>query len=185
MKANIGNAPGIAAFVGSAGQVITGPIQEQLFIEGKSFSYEDYHVFDVDEVKLFVFDPALYAGPQLVFSPLVFAASSGPILVQYYANFLGSADGTLLEASNRRFGFDGPLSTIRLNPTPTVPGAYGTRFAGDMVPATGNNPATSTGAGNSAGLPFEPSPTLKTAFTLTNTDGAATYVQIKMTWFEV
>ena len=180
----IGNAPNISAYAGSVNQLRTGSISEDRYIRGKAFSFEDYFIFASGEVKLFVFDPALYLGPLLDFNPIILASTSGPVLLDFYYNFLGAADGTLLMASNRRAGFAGPLGTFRLNPTPTVEGEFGTRFAGDLVPATGLNPNKSAGSANEKSLRFEPSRTLKTAFTLTNLDGANNYLQMKLTWFE-
>ena len=183
MTETIGNISGIAAFAGTAGQLKVGSISEEAFILGKSFSYEDYTLFALaDEEHFIVFNPVLYAGFFLFFDPIALSASSGPVLVDIYAGTDSDEDGTLLGASNRRAAFPGPKSTLRMDPTIND---IGTRFAGDMVPATGNNPNTANGSSNSGGLPFEPIRPGKTAIKFTNLDGADTYLQIKLTWYEL
>lgn len=180
---NIGNISNIAAFAGTAGQIKVGSIAEEAFIQGKAFSYEDYWLFaEADDEHFLVFNPALYAGFFLFFDPISLSASSGPMLVDIYAGTDSDEDGTPLEASNRRAAFPGPKSTLRMDPTIND---IGTRFAGDLVPASGNNPATANGNSNSGGLPFEPIRPAKTAIKFTNLDGADTYLQIKITWFEL
>jgi hypothetical protein len=176
-----GSASGPGATIGLANsQVVTTP-SEELFIQGKAFSFEDYFTFGAAQVKNFIFDPTAFSGNQLVFNPFLFAASSGPLLIDFYANTDADDDGTLLVPSNRRSGFPAPVSVFRLNPTVND---LGTRFAGDSVPATGAGVGNTNGAGNQPGLPFEIDFSLKYAFTITNQDGADTIVQIKTTWFE-
>lgn len=181
----IGNAPRSSAFVGTAGQLKVGSINEETFLLGKSFSFEDYFVFDTAEEKLIVFDPALYLGPQIFVEPVMVAASSGPILLDFYYDFIGASDGTLLSASNRLLGGSAPLSTLRENPTPTVEDVYGTRFAGDMVPSTGVAAPNAKGAASAGGLLFQLNPTVKTAINIKNLDGDDVYVQLKITWYEI
>lgn len=179
----IGNASNISAFAGTAGQIKVGSIFEEAFILEKSFSYEDYLLFELAaDVHTIVFNPAAYAGFMLVMAPLALAASAGPILVDLYHSTDSDEDGTLLGASNRRFLGPAPLSTLRLNPSITD---LGVRFAGDLVPSAGNNPATARGGANSGGLAFEPPRPAKTAVKFTNLDGADTYLEIKLTWFEL
>jgi hypothetical protein len=179
----IGNAPRTSAFAGSAGQVITGTVQENLFIEGKSFSYEDWLTYTADETKTFVFDPTACECVQIVFNPIAFSATAGPIEIKFYVGTTADDDGTLLEASNRRATSSvTPQGIWRLNPSNI---SLGTEFAGDLVPATGVTSATSTGSQNQPNLPFEVLKTSKYAITVKNTDGADTYVQIKSTWFEI
>jgi hypothetical protein len=164
----------------TGGQVVTTP-SEELFVAGKAFSFEDYFIFGSLEVKNFVFDPTAFAGNQIVFNPLLFAGSSGPLLIDFYAGTDADDDGTILVPSNRRVGAPAPASVFRLNPTINDLGA---RFAGDSVPATGAGVGNTNGAGNRAGLPFEIDFSVKYTFTITNQDGADTVVQVKTTWFE-
>lgn len=156
-------------------------LQEQLFIEGKSFSWEDYLLFGADETRTIVFDPTLFEGLNVTFNPFSFSATSGPILIDIYPDVSDVVGGTVLGASNRREGGDPPVSILTLDPTSLT---LGTKFAGDLVPATGLNPATSTGGGNIPGLPFEVDKTKLKALTLHNLDGAGIYVGAKITWFE-
>ena len=69
---------------GAAGQIVTGTIQENLFILGLSFSWEDYLTYAAAEEKIFVFDPTACTCAQLIFNPLVFSANAGPITIDVY-----------------------------------------------------------------------------------------------------
>lgn len=179
-----GTAPGISSFVGAAGQIVTGSIQEDLFIRGRSFSYEDWLVYAADEIKTFVFDPIACTCDQIVFQPFAFSAQSGPIEIGIFAPVTADDDGTLLGASNRRATSPIiPEGILRLNPSNIVKPAD--RFAGDLVPASGTAPANSSGAENTQGLPFEIIPSIKYALTVKNTDGAGVRIQFKTTWFEI
>ncbi|MCK5612881.1 hypothetical protein KAR91_64000 [Candidatus Pacearchaeota archaeon] len=177
----IGNAPLPGSTIGLLGAHLTSTIQENLFVEGKSFSYEDYHTFGADETKIIVFDSTAFEGENLIVNPFGFAATAGPIKIDFYTLVSNNDDGTELFASNRREGFPDPLSVLRLNPT----GFSGTRFAGDLVPATGISVPTGQGSGNQPGLPFELNAAIKHAIGMTNEDGADVVFQMKMTWFEV
>ena len=167
--------------INSSGITIVKSLQEVLLGEGKVFSYEDYFTFDADETKTFVINPAAFAGTRITSLPVVAYSTAGPVLVNYYANTTSDEDGTLLEGSNRRMGFSPPTLTIRLNPTISD---LGTRFTGDIIPATGTAPATSNSSSNIGILPFEISKTYKTSFTIQNKNGADTYLQLKLGWFE-
>lgn len=158
-------------------------ITEQRFAEGKSFSYEDYLIFGASEKKTVVFDATECTCGSVEFESIVFSATSGPVLIDYFAGVTANEDGTVLSQSNR-LPSSGIVSqaVLRLNPTGVVLPA--TKFSGDMVPATGLNPNTSTGSSTTGGLRFELLPGLKYAFTIENLDGAGTYAQIKMTWYE-
>lgn len=183
-KSGIGNAPSHGAAIGLQGSRLTSSISENLFVAGKSFSYEDYLVFSLNEVKTIVLDSSEYTGENLVVLPLVFYATGGPILVDYYTSVISNDDGTLLTPSNRRESFLPPKSLLRLNPT----NFSGDRFTGDIIPATGLGVGNISGQGNQAnvlGLPFELISNVKHAITLENKNGSGVYVQIKLTWFEV
>jgi len=176
-----GNQPN---FAGAAGQLITGSIQENLFILGQSFSYEDWLTYGADETKTIVFDPTGCDCDQLIFNPFAFSAQSGPIEIGIFAPVTADDDGTVLEASNRRATSPiTPEGILRLNPSNIVKPAD--RFAGDLVPATGTAPANSSGGGNMLGLPFEIITSVKYALTIKNTDGADVRIQFKTTWFEI
>ena len=164
------------------GAIITMTFQMQLFVLGKAYSFEDYFVFAADEVVNIVVDPLLYKGLNLVVNPIAFSASAGPVTIDFYAGTDADADGTELEASNRRSTMlTLPKTVLRKNPTINN---IGTRFAGDLVPSTGTAAANSTGATNARDLPFEISNKTKYTIKLTNTNGNDVYVGFKMTWFE-
>lgn len=182
MHSQIGPTPSVSGFAGLANQVVVGSIQENLFIAGRSFSFEDYFTFGASEVKTFVFDPTACGCSQLVINPLIFAATGGPIIVDIYANTTADKDGTLLGVSNRRFGSPATMAELRLDPSNIT---LGTRISGDIVPATGTAPANSTGGANAQGLPFELSKNLKYSITMTNNDGAGVIAVFKFTYFEI
>ena len=181
MQHKIGPSPCITSFAGHAGQVVTGSIQERLFIEGKSFAFEDYFTFDTDEVKTIVVDPKKFAGLNLTFDPILFSATAGPIVLDYYSGVAAGDDGTMLLGSNRRPSFQRPQTIFRINPTIID---IGTRFAGDIVPSTGVAPANSSGSSNTVSLPFELLTIIKYAVKLTNKNGAGVIVSMKVNWFE-
>lgn len=171
-------------FAGAAGQLVTGSIQENLFIQGRSFSYEDWLVYGADETKTFVFDPTACTCDQIVFQPFAFSAQSGPVEIEIFAPVTADDDGDVLGASNRRATSPiTPDGILRLNPSNIALPAD--RFAGDLVPASGTAPANSSGAENTQGLPFEIIPSIKYALTVKNTDGAGVRILFKTTWFEI
>jgi hypothetical protein len=170
---------------GGAGQLVTGQIREELFIRGEAFSWEDWLVYGTSESKIIVFDPRNCTAQQIVFDPLLFNANSGPVTVDVYTNVsydLGT--GTALVASNRREtlqSINPPEAILRLNPT----GFSGSKFAGDLVPASGPSPAVGSGNQNQEGAVFEIDKTIVKAIGLTNHDGDNVYVSHKLTWYEV
>jgi len=178
----IGNAIGPGATVGLLGAQLNSSVQEDLFVQGKSFSFEDYFTFAADETKTFVFSPLAFEGVNITVNPFIFSATSGPCEIDLYYGTTNDEDGTLLGASNRRFGMPAPKSTLRLNPSNVI---LGTRFAGDLIPATGVNPNNSNPATSPIGLPFELSRLIKYALTIHNSDGDGVKLMFKMTWFEV
>jgi hypothetical protein len=180
----IGNAPSHGAAIGLQGSRLTSSIQENLFVAGKAFSYEDYMLYSSGEIKTIVLDSSDYKGDNIVFLPIVYSATRGPILIDYYTDVTADDNGILLASSNRREGFPNAKSILRLNPT----NFSGVRFTGDLVPATGLSNATSNGMSNESnvlGIPFEILADRKHAITIENKNGDGVYVLIKMTWFEV
>jgi len=171
------------ALRGLAGQLVVGDIQENLFIAGFSFSWEDYLEYLADEEKIIVFDPTACSCAQIIFRPLIFAANAGPIKIDIYTEASYDAEtGTLLGQSNRRETSSIPSEAIlRLNPT----NFSGTKFAGDLVPSNGAAAPNASGNSNQQGLPFEIDLTKIKAIGLTNTDGNGVLVSHKLTWFEV
>ena len=166
-----------------AGALRQQSINEDLFVQGKSFSYEDYHIMGASGTLTFVFDPTAFTGINIVLEPFTFCSTAGPVTIDIYAGTNADNDGTLLGVSNRRATSSNlNQAIIRLDPTINN---IGTRFAGDLVPATGTAPATSSPSSNKPGLPFELDPTFKYALIATNLDGAGVHFCIKITWFEV
>lgn len=157
--------------------------QEDAFVNGNVFSYEDYLTYETDEAKSFIFDPSEFTGNNLVVTPPQFAATGGPVTVEYFAGATADNDGTLLGVSNRRGTSEKANQAIlRLNPSNLSEGA---KFSGRLVPATGLNPATSNGNSGGSFLPFELDPTIKYLIKITNTDGNGIFVQTDFTWLEV
>jgi hypothetical protein len=171
---------------GRAGQVVTGPIREELFIKGESYSWEDWLVYSTDEEKIIVFDPRNCTScQQIVIDPLLFNASSGPVTIDIYTQVsydIGS--GTALVASNRRETLQStnpPEALLRLNPT----GFTGTKFAGDLIPSTGPTPLVGAGNQNQDGSAFEIDKTIVKAIGLKNRNGDGVYIGHKLTWYEI
>lgn len=160
----------------------TTTIQEELFVIGKAFSFEEYFSFGTDEVKTFIFDPTAFEGSQIIFNPIAFSASSGPVLIDFYTGTTSDGDGDVQQSSNRREGMPNAVSILTEGDSNIT---LGDRFAGDAVPSTGLGVGNTNGAANQPGLPFEIDITKKHAFTVENTDGSDVIITIKMTWFEV
>jgi hypothetical protein len=183
----IGNAPKASAFAGLAGQIVTGTVQENLFIGGFSFSYTDRLLYAAAGAKIITFDGRLCTCGQIVFNPILFSSNSGPILIDFYAGVTLNATpgGATLEPSNRRATSDNVSDAVLLL-DPTIDD-MGTRFAGDLVPAneSAGVGTSNQGAASSAGLPFEIDHSLVYAIDIENLDGADTYVKVDMTWFEI
>ena len=155
---------------------------ESFWLKGKSFSFSDYFSFANGEVKTIVFDPTACDCNNVEFETILFAATSGPILIDFYALTDADDDGTILASSNRSNSTVTANSVFRLNPTINN---IGTRFSGDLIPSTGTAPSNSSGATVAGGLPFEINKNIKYAFQITNTDGNDTYVQIDLTFYEI
>ncbi len=171
---------------GAAGQLITGSIQEHLFILGLLFSYEDYTSYGASEEKIIIFDPRECSCAQVTFDPLVFYAPAGPITIDIYTEVsytLGT--GTLLVQSNRRETSPNASEMIlRIGSAATL-GFSGTKFAGDIVPSTGVSAPTGSGNANVGEIPFEIDLTKVKALGITNTNGAGVLVETKLTWAEI
>lgn len=183
----IGNAPRAAAFAGLANQLVTGTIQENLFVGGFSFSFTDRLVYAATGSKIITFDGRLCTCSQLVFNPVLFSANAGPILIDFYAGVTLNATpgGTTLVPSNRR-ATSSNLSDAVLLLDPSIDD-MGARFSGDLVPAneSAGVGTSNQGASSSEGLPFEIDHSLVYAVEIENLDGADTYVKVDMTWFEI
>ena len=181
-----GSAPTVSAFSGAAGQIISSDIQENLFILGLSYSWEDYLTYSASEEKIFVFDPTACTCAQLVFNPLVFSANAGPITIDIYTSVSWTpGTGTLAVASNRReTSPNTPEAILRYGSAATL-GFSGTKFAGDLIPANGAAAPNAAGNSNPEGLPFEIDISIIKAVGLTNTDGNGILVSHKFNWFEV
>lgn len=167
--------------------IINTALQEELFIRGYAFSFEDYFLMGASEVLDIVVDPTSFKSitgqNNLVFNNLGGSATAGPITIDIHAGVNADNDGDILESSNRRASI-GTAAQVILRKNPTINNA-GVKFAGDLIPGTGLNPATATGAKNTGALPFEITNTTKYMLRITNHNGADTYLQLKLTWFEV
>lgn len=179
----IGDFDVLAPFRTVFGALRTTNVQEDAFVNGQAFSYEDYLSYNTDEVKDFLFDPTAFIGTNIVIVPPLFAATAGPVLIDYYVGTTASDNGTLLGISNRRgTSTNENQAILRLNPTISN---VGTRFTGRLVPATGVNPVQGIGGASSSALPFEVDYSFKYLIRVTNTDGAGVYVQTDLTWLEI
>ncbi len=172
--------------LGPAGQVIGGTIQENLFILGLSYSWEDYLTYAAAEEKIFVFDPLACSCFQLIFEPLIFSANAGPVTIDIYTEVSYTpGTGVLAGVSNRRETSRNTNEAILRYGSAAARGFSGTKFAGDLIPSNGAAAPNSAGNTNPEGLPFEIDISVIKAIGLTNTDGAGVLVSHKLTWFEV
>lgn len=179
----IGNFDILKPFRTNFGAIRTTNIQEDAFVNGKIFSYEDYKIFSSSEVVNFIFDPTAFDGVNLVVTPPSFSANAGPILVEYFIGATADNDGTLLGISNRRgMSTNVNKAILRLNPSNI---GDGTRFSGRLIPATGLDPKTASGVVSGSSLPFELNFNVKYLIRITNINGDDTYVQTDFTWLEV
>jgi hypothetical protein len=147
------------------------------------YSWEDYLTYGASETKTIVFDPRGCSCGQIIFEPLIFSANGGPIIIDILSEVSYTADtGTLLESSNRNETANIQSGVVlRLNPS----GFSGTKFAGDLIPATGVSAPTGAGNINPPGVEFEIDITKVKAVQLTNNNGDGVYVLHKFTWEEV
>jgi hypothetical protein len=174
----------IADATTSWGPLVVTSIQEDSFINGSVFSYEDYRTFATDEIANFIFNPTAFTGDKLIVLAPAFSATAGPVLVEYYAGVVESGDGVVLDVSNRRgTSASTPESTFKLNPT-TISNA-GVRFTGRLVPSTATTPINLAGATASGNLPFELNTTVKYLVRITNTNGDNTIIQTDFSWIEI
>jgi len=163
--------------------LLTTNVQENAFVSGNAFSYEDYLTYSTDEVKNFIFDPTAFTGENLVVTPPQFSSTGGPITVEYFAGATADNDGTLLGVSNRRGTSLKPNQAIlRLNPSNI---SAGSKFSGRLIPANSQNPANAIGNSGGSFLPFELDCRVKYLIRITNTDGDGILVQTDFTWLEI
>lgn len=174
----------IADATTSWGPLVVTSRQENIFISGKTFSYEDFRTYAASEIAYFIFDPTAFEGTSLIVLAPSFSATKGPILVEYYAGVVESGDGTVLDVSNRLGSSSNvPAATFKLNPT-TVSNE-GVRFTGRLLPSTATTPINVGGATASGSLPFELNIAVKYLVKVTNTNGDDTIVQTDFTWMEI
>jgi hypothetical protein len=179
----IGNIDILKPFRTVFGALRTTNVQEEAFVSGKVFSYEDYKIFADGEIANYIFDPTAFTGTNLVVTPPSFSANAGPITVEYFIGAIANSDGTLLGVSNRRgTSTNENQAILRLNPTGL---SDGTRFSGRLIPATGLDPKTASGVVSGSSLPFELNCAVKYLIRITNTDGEGVYVQTDFTWMEI
>jgi hypothetical protein len=160
----------------------TTTIEEDLFIQGKSFSYEDYHLFGADEEKIIIFDPTNCTCNNIDISPILYAATSGPFLIDYYRGITEDESGSPLIASNRKSSSP-ILPKVKLSTGADITD-FGTRISGDLIPSTGLAEPNFKGATSPTGLRFEIGLNFKWAVKIKNLNGANVYFEIKLTWFE-
>jgi len=164
-----------------AGAIKTTSIEDDAFVNGKSFTHADY-TLEVGESAVidYLFDPRNVAAEHVVAENPVFNATSGPITIEYYVGTTVSALGTELVTFNRRPG--GPPALAKLYVAPTVTGV-GIRIAGQLVTAT-EAVQGDTGSTTSSGLPFEVDQTHLMLIRVTNTNGAGVAIGRTFNWIE-
>jgi hypothetical protein len=149
---------------------------QETITRGCAFSFNEYFTFGSDETKHFLLDPTACACKHVRITELVFAASLGPIDLEFYANTLASSDGAVYNMFNRNFNSLSTADTIlRLNPTISD---NGIRQAGRCVVATGANPITGIPSIDSEKKYLILNKAIKYLITAHNTNGAGARMQI-------
>jgi hypothetical protein len=157
-------------------------IQEDLFVQGLSFTSSQIVVSpDQGQIDILV-DPTVCACDQIVFAPLSFTADEGPITVEIYTGTTVSANGTELPAFNRR-ATSTNTTGMKLYSGPTVTDA-GTKFSELLIPVSAVGPQI-TGSPTATGLPFEIDKGVLYMARIINNNGANANVQYSATWFEI
>lgn len=155
---------------------------QTLYEMGHAYTYSDYRVYGADEVADYVFDSTgVPATAKLEAFVPTLTAEAGPVTLETYVVITAADDGTLLTPFNRLGSSENTTTVvIRLNPTISD---TGTRISGRMVPATAGVIVNvgSTGGGE---LPFGSVPGIKTLLRVTNTNGADTMIEFRITFFE-
>ena len=166
---------------------ITTNTQENEFVKGNVYSYEDFTIYAASQVKYLYLDCSLYTGQNFVVFPPAFSSSSGPVTIEFFADPTVVAPGTELGVSNRR-GTSLNVNTAKLYNVDDITGTNitdeGTRFTGRVIPATGTAPANSSGSVSSGALPFELNTAVNYLIKITNLDGAGVYIQTDFSWME-
>lgn len=159
-------------------------IQEDLFIQGKSFSSRHIVVSPTEAPSYIdlVIDARDCDCSQIVFAPLRFVADEGPIVVELRVGCTVSALGTELGTFNRR-ATSSNVSHLKVYHTPTVTGA-GTVFSEILVPSSALG-VNIRGAQSAAGLPFEINKELLYIARIKNNNGTNANVEYNATWFEI
>jgi hypothetical protein len=172
--------------IGADGQSITSDLEEELFIRGFEYSWEDWLQYDNDEEKIIVFDPTNCSCSKIIFKPLLFYANAGPVPINIYTNVEYTAgSGTELSQSNRNELSENVSEAILRIGSAIELGFTGTKFAGDLIPANGAATPNAAGNQNFPVAKFRIDPDKIKAIGLTNTGPADTYIEHKLTWFEI
>lgn len=159
-------------------------IQEDLFVQGKSFSSRNIVVSPTAGAGYIdvLIDGRACNCSQIIFAPLSFVADEGPITITLHAGVVVSALGTELSSFNRR-ATSTMATGLKVYSGPTVTDA-GTIFSSILVPASSAAIFTQ-GAQSSAGLPFEINKDVLYMARIANNNGTDANVEYNATWFEI
>jgi hypothetical protein len=159
-------------------------VQEDFFAQGKAFSLSQDYTFGAADTSDFLVDPTGYTGPigRIVANVPGFAASAGPLKVEFFSDATVSANGTQQTVFNRDATSENtPQTCIYISPTVTSPGVS---FSSILIPATAGGPVN-VGTNTPVDLPFAMDTTKKLLMRVTNENGADTRVGIRFTFFEI
>jgi hypothetical protein len=175
------------AAIGITNAVNITSLQDNFFASGQSFTLSHDYTFTTSETKNFLVDPTGYVPPEggqdrVVANVPSFAASAGPLKVEFFVGTTVSANGTQQTTFNRDATSSNVAQTcIYLAPTITDDG---TGFSELLIPATAGGPVN-VGSNSPIDLPFAMDSTLKLLMRVTNENGADTRVGIRFTFFEI
>lgn len=157
-------------------------IQEDLFIQGKSFTSRQIVVApNAGQIDILI-DARVCTCNQIVFAPLSFIADEGPITVELYVGVTISALGTLKTIFNRR-STSPTKNRLKIYSGPTV-SDVGIKFSELLIPAS-SAAIFINGSQSGPGLPFEINKELLYMARIINNNGADANVEYNATWFEI
>lgn len=155
--------------------------ENRLICEGKGFLYGDYKQYTNGQVVEWIFDPTAYTGDYIYFIFPSFAATGGPLLVDFYvgATYTGGTQQTVVGLKS-----DGSVvqSKVIYDVTIVNPGV---RTGGRLIHASGSSPATAAPAESASRQLTIFSKTLVNRVRIQNTIVSTVYVQHDFLWFEI
>jgi len=129
-----------------------------------------------------VLDPTAYAGDGLIFLPVAYKATGGPVLIDFYAGTDADADGTLLVPTNRSLLSSNTTDMVwRSGATVNTAGTAGGEF---LVPSDGLAASAKAGGESQGDLITILNPAIKYLLRITNSDSTEETIHVTLNWIE-